>query len=183
MPEDGTKYGSRRPPEPIRSSGDPESPPIRWPDDDSPWPSSDDFLRERRVDRQHRSSSRGAAGRGEEHRRSSSREASGRRERPSRPRKESRSRVVAVVVLVLAAVTIAITGMETKTSLSGGTGSENAVPFSLLPITRESVTSTTTSATSTSTTATTITSTTAAAADGGSVENIASVQGVDDLRR
>ncbi|MFH0917298.1 MAG: hypothetical protein V1912_12750 [bacterium] len=91
--------------------------------------------------------------------------------------------MVAVVVLVLAAVTIAVTGIETNAPPSGGGGSENAVPFSLLPLERESATSTTAIATSTSTTARTTTSTTGSAAAGDSMEDLVSVQGIGDLRR
>lgn len=83
-----------------------------------------------------------------------------------------------MVVLVLVAAAIAVTGVAAKQPVFGGTGSENSVPFSLVPITGGPITSTTgsstsaSSTTSTSTTATSTTSTTGPEAVGGLVGNL-----------
>jgi hypothetical protein len=107
----------------------------------------DEFLRERRVDRQ---------------RRRSSSEPSDRKQKHPRHERERRSRRIAVVVLVLVAVAIAVTGVEAKRPVFGGAGSDS-VPFNLVPITGGP----TTSASESSTTVTSTVGTGVPEADGG----------------
>jgi hypothetical protein len=98
--------------------------------DDPWWSLDDDALSAQRTERQ-RDQARGPRG------------------RRSRGSGERRSRLVAVVVLVLAALTIAMTGLAAEGSVFGSSGTEQTVPLSVLPFT----TSTSTSTTTTSTTA------------------------------
>jgi hypothetical protein len=65
----------------------------------------------------------------------------GRPQRARPPRKEKRSRLVAVAVLVAVALVILIFGLTAGSDGSGFSGGQTS-PFSLLPITNDVVTST-----------------------------------------
>ena len=126
----------------------------RWLEDESPFPVKDDYRGERRVDR-HRRGSRG---------RPASRESD-----TPRSTKHRRSRVMSVVVLIVAAIVIAVVGLQTDEAVPGSPGAEDAVPFSLLPITggpASTAAGSTTTTTSTTSTVTTATATTTATTPG-----------------
>lgn len=150
MREDDTGQGGRLPPESSApesrtpESAEPERDPDeflrQWLEDDSPWSTVEDYLRERRVDR---------------HRRYAHGRRPPRRWEMPKVRRKGRSRAVAVTVLIVAAVVVAVIGLQADESLPGAAGAKDAVPFSLLPIsggpTSTTIGSTTTSASTTST--------------------------------